>query len=167
MWLISYAIGYVAVVIILRLVSKEWVTLGQRVLNLGMCSVNENEVSVVQLIFYHLLNFVLATTTSLLAFFLMGMFGVFSLQVLPHINLLAIMLFLLTLNIISLFFPFFNKNGHDLTSFATRILLKDKGEFDATASSEELSDDEFYKDDEVVDAEFEEIKAEKIDEDGK
>lgn len=141
MFLIAYTLAFILLVVVLRIISKEWVTIGQKVMNLSICSTKEMEVGPVQLTFYHLINYLLFSTSSLIGFFLMGMFGVFSLQVFPHINLLAIMLFLLTFELISLFFPFFNRNGHDLASVATRILVKDKGEYDAPI--EEVVDVEF------------------------
>lgn len=142
MYLISYTLGYVGLIVVMRIIGKEWVTLGQKVLNLAMCCTNDMEVGTIRLICYHLINYLLCITSSLLGFYLIGMFGVFSLQVFPHINLLAIMLALLTLTVISLFIPFF-KGNYDLSTLITRISLRDKNEYDAPIEFDEISDEEF------------------------
>lgn len=62
----------------------------------------------------------------------MGMLGVTSIPIIGIFNLLWLLISILTLNIISLFMPFFNKNRNDLSTLITGILVKDKTEFDGS-----------------------------------
>ena len=129
-YLISYLAAYLLLTIILRLISKEWITLGQKVMGLAMSSSNELEPSIGQLIGYYAINFVLFSTSLAIAFYFMGMIGVFSLKIIGPITLLAILIALLTINIASLLLPLFNKNNHDLVSLIMRINVKDTKEFE-------------------------------------
>lgn len=136
-YLFSYLVAYLLLTIILRLIAKEWVTLGQKVMGLGVCSTNELEPAVGQLIGYHALNFVLFFTSSLIAFYFMGIIGVLSYKILGVIPIIGVFIGLLVINLVSLFMPFFNHNNHDLTSFIARLNVKDVKEFEGPVGVEE------------------------------
>ena len=127
----SYLLAYLLLTLILRLITKQWVTLGQKVLNLAMCSSNEMELSPIQIIGYHALNFVLFGSSSVVGLYFANMAGVLSLQVIPYVTVFSIALFVLVFNLISLFMPLWTKNRHDISTFITRISLKDINEFEA------------------------------------
>lgn len=130
LFFIVYLIAYLALTVPICLVSKEWTTIGQKTMKLGMCEVGETNPSVLKMILYHLINFILFSTGCLLIFYLLGMIGVTSLVVIPHITFLAIMIFILVLNVASLFMPLMNKNGYNLSTLFLKLILKDKQEFD-------------------------------------
>ena len=132
-YLCSFAFAYLVLTLVMKFITKEWVTLGQKVLNLAMCSVKDEELSVIQLVGYHLLNFVLFGSSSIIGLYFANMAGVLSLQVVPYITVLAIALFVLVFNLISLFMPLWTKNRHDVSTFITRISLRDVQEFEAPA----------------------------------
>ena len=67
----------------------------------------------------------------------MGMLGVFTAKILGPVTLFAIFVALFATNLVSFFMQFFNKNNHDLSTLITRILVKDKSEFESPAGSEE------------------------------
>ena len=136
-YLIAYTVAYLLLTIIVRLIAKEWVTLGQKVMGTAMASYDELEPSIWQLIAYYLLNFVLFVTSLSIAFYFMGMIGVFSLKVIGPVTLLAILIALFIINVVSLFLPLFNKNNHDLVSLVTRIHLKDPKEFEGPIEEKE------------------------------
>lgn len=130
---ISYTFVYVLYIVIMRLIGKEWITLGQKVMKLGLTDINENQPSIVRIILYNLVNYLLFSSSSLIGLYFMGMLGVTSIPIIGIFNLLWLLISILTLNIISLFMPFFNKNRNDLSTLVTGILVKDKTEFDGSA----------------------------------
>lgn len=130
---ISYTFVYVLYIVVMRLINKEWTTLGQRVLKLGLTDINENQPSSIRLIFYYLTNYLLFSSSSLIGLYFMGMLGVTSIPIVGIFNLLWLLISIITLNVISLFMPFFNKNRHDLSTLINGILVKDKTEFDGSA----------------------------------
>ena len=129
-YFISYFIAYILLNLIICLVSKEWVTIGQKVLGLGVSDDDEMEPPVWKMLLYHLLNLFLFASGSLLVFYLLGMIGVTSLYVIPYISLLAILLFILPFNLIDLFMPIFSKKRNSLVTLILKLKLKDKKEFD-------------------------------------
>ena len=139
-YLISYAVGYLALMLIMRLSCKEWVTLGQKVLGLAMSSKDELEPSIGQIIGYNVADFILFFTSSSIAFYFMGMIGVFSLKVFGVISVLAILIALFVINVASLFMPLFNKNNHDLVTLVTRLNIKDTKEYEGPVGVEETPD---------------------------
>ena len=136
-YLISYTVAYLLLTIILRLICKEWVTLGQKVMGLGVSSSDELEPNVAQLIGYHVFNYVTFVTSIFIGLYFMGMLGVFTAKILGPVTLFAIFVALFATNLVSFFMQFFNKNNHDLSTLITRILVKDKSEFESLAGSEE------------------------------
>ena len=144
-YFISYAIAFVIMLVVMRFVGKSWTTIGLHVMKLGMSSYEEFEPSVIQLVGYHLLNFVLFSTSSFISFYFIGIFGVLSLELFKGFTLLAVLLSLLVLNIASFVMIFFTKKPHDLSTFITRILIKDKNEFDVPVGMENISDEELKK----------------------
>ena len=127
---LSYVIAYLIMLFIPRLMFKEWVTLGQRVLSIGISDKNELEPSAIRLIGYHLINFLLFYSTLFIALLLMGQISMLSLPLIGPITFLMVLLFILIFNIFSLFMPLFTKLNHDFSTYVTGILLKDKNEFD-------------------------------------
>ena len=139
-YLVSYVVAYLFLMIVVRLISKEWVTLGQKVLGLAMSSYDELEPSIGQIIGYNVADFVLFFTSSAIAFYFMGMIGVFSLKIFGAISILAILIALFVINVVSLFMPLFNKRNHDLVTLVTRLNVKDTKEFEGPVGAEETSD---------------------------
>ena len=137
-YLITYVISYVALNVIVALISKEWITLGQKVMGLTMASYDEFEPSVYQLIGYHALTFILFSTSMVIAFYFIGIFGVLSFKLFGVISLFAISGGLFIFDFVSLFMPFFNKHSHDFASFITRIYVKDTKEFEGPVGTDDL-----------------------------
>ena len=137
-YLISYTVAYLLLTIVLRLICKEWVTLGQKVMGLGISANDELEPNAGQLIGYHLFNYVTFVTSIFIGLYFMGMLGVFTAKILGPVTLFAIFVALFAANLVSFFMQFFNKNNHDLSTLITRILVKDKSEFESPVGSEEL-----------------------------
>ena len=145
-YLISYTVAYLLLTIILRLIAKEWVTLGQKVMGLAICSKDEFEPSIGQLIAYYLINFVLFSTSLAISFYFMGMIGVFSYKLFGFLSVFAILIALLVINVVSLLLPLFNKNNHDLVTLLTRVNVKDTKEFEGPVGVEEVSDNKVAND---------------------
>lgn len=141
-YLISYVVAFLLLTVIMRLIAKEWVTLGQKVMGIAMCSKDELEPSIGQLIGYNALNFVLFSTSLSIAFYFMGMIGVFSFKIGGVVSVLAILIALFVINIASLLMPLFNKNNHDFVSFITRLNVKDVKEFEGPVGVEETPETE-------------------------
>ena len=139
-YMVSYLVAFLLLTIIMRLIAKEWVSLGQKVMGLAMSSKDELEPSIGQLIAYHVLNFVLFSTSLVIAFYFMGMIGVFSFKIGGVVSVLAILIALLVINVVSLLMPLFNKNNHDFVSFITRLNVKDVKEFEGPVGVEETPD---------------------------
>lgn len=139
-YLISYTVAFLLLVGIMRLIAKEWVTLGQKVMGIAMASKDEIEPSIGQLIAYHALNFLFFSTSLAIAFYFMGMIGVFSFKIGGVVSVLAILIALLVINIASLLLPLFNKNNDDLVTLLTRINVKDVKEFEGPVGVEETPD---------------------------
>lgn len=139
-YLISYTVAYLLLTIILRLISKEWVTLGQKVMGLAMCSMNEFEPSIGQLIAYHVIDYILFSTSLAISFYFMGMIGVFSYKLFGFLSVFALLIALLVINVVSLLLPLFNKNNHDLVTLVTRLSVKDTREFEGPVGVEALPD---------------------------
>ena len=129
-YMLCYVVSYLLLNILVALFSKEWITVGQKVMGLALCEVDEMEPPVWKYLVFHGLSFFGFSSSALLSFVLLGNIGVTSLKVFPHISFLAIMIFILTLNIFSLFMPLFNKKNYDLPTFFVKIVHKDKHEFD-------------------------------------
>ena len=142
-YFISYAIGFVILTVVMRFVSKEWITIGMKVMGVGMTDHNENEPSLWQVVVYHLSNFVLFASTSLISLFFIGIFGVTSLEIFHGFTILALLLALLIFNILSLGLSFFAKKPLDFSTFLSRVYLKDKNEYDVPVGMENISDLEF------------------------
>ena len=145
-YFISYIVAYVGLTLIIRLIAKEWVTLGQKVMGLAMASVNELEPSVWQLIGYYAINFVLFITSSTIAFYFMGMFGVLSYKLFGIVSLFAIIVGVFIFDLVSLFMPFFNRSNHDLSTLLTRIYLKDTKEYEGPVVGEQNTETEEKQD---------------------
>ena len=136
-YLLCYTLAYVLINLILSLVNKEWTTAGLKTMKLAMTDTDEMEPQVWQYLIYHLLCFLAFVSSSLLSFLLVGSFGITSLNIVPHISYLMVMLFILPFNLVSLFMPLFNKKyHHDLSTFLTRIVYKDKYEFDVPVGAD-------------------------------
>lgn len=129
-YLLSYLLAFILQFGIVALICRRFVTLGQRVLSLGMCDQNEFEPHPVRKIAYYLLDFVLFFSSSAIAFYFMGLAGVFSMVIFPGFTFLGILIAIFILNIVSLFMPLFNKRHQNLSTFITRILTKDTKEFE-------------------------------------
>ena len=138
LFFISYFIAYILLNLIICLVKKEWVSIGQSVMGLGLTDKDEMEPVTWKMILYHLINLILFSTGSLLVFYLLGIFGATSLYVLPHISLLAILLFILTFNLVDLFMPIFSKKRNSILTFVLGLKLKDKKEFDVPVGADIL-----------------------------
>ena len=140
-YLISYVVAYLLMTFILRLICKEYTTLGQKVLGLAICDVHEMEPSGWRILGYHAINFVLFFSSTIIALYFMGMIGVFSLSIIGKFTVLALLLAILTLNIFSLFMPLFNKNNHhDLSTLISRIIVKDTKEFEGPVGMDDIAD---------------------------
>ena len=131
-YFISYAIAFVVLNGMTCLISKDWVTIGQKVMGLGLSDVNEHNLSWWRILVYELVNFVLFFSSSIVAFYFMGMFGVLSYQILPGFTLLAVLSFLLVLNVFSFGMVMFSNKHNDLSTLAGGILIKDKNEFETS-----------------------------------
>lgn len=143
-YFICYLIAFVLLNVLVSIFSKEWTTIGQKAMALAMCDVDEMEPPIWKYLIYYVLSFFLFSSSTMISFVFLGNFGVTSLKVFPHISLLAIMIFILTLNIFSLFMPLFNKKNYDLASFSVKIVHKDKHEFDVPVGmdiSDKLEED--------------------------
>ena len=129
-YLFSYLIAFMLLIVILRLARKEWTTLGLAVMSLAFCDYDEMTPSIWRLILYYFTTFILAFSSSIICFYFIGMFGVMSLKIIGSFTLLALLIALLVFNVLSLFMPFFNKNNHDFASFIAHINVKDTKDFD-------------------------------------
>ena len=135
-YIVSYLIGYLLLIFIPRLIFKEYRSVGQKVMGIARCDLKNMSISWWQHLAYYLVDVILLFTSSLLAFVFIGMFGVTAINVFPHITLLAILLFILTFNIVSLFMPLVNKNRFDIPRLFARITLKDVNEYDVPVGME-------------------------------
>ena len=142
-YFISYALGFVILTVVVRLVSKEWITIGMKVMGVGMTGHDDNEPAIWQNVIYHLVNFVLFASTSIISLFFIGIFGVTSLQLFPGFTLLALLIVLLIFNVLSLGLSFFAKKPLDFSTFLSFIYLKDKNDYDVPVGMENISDLEF------------------------
>ena len=141
---ICYVIAYLLLNVLVATFSKEWTTVGQKVMGLALCEVDEMDPPIWKYLVFHGLSFIGFSSSALLSFVLIGNIGITSLKVFPHISFLAIMIFILTLNLFSLFMPLFNKKSYDLSTFFVRIVHKDKHEFDVPVGmdiSDEIEED--------------------------
>lgn len=132
-YFISYTFVYVLLNVVMFLICKEWMTIGQKVLKLSITDIHENQPSIIRMLLYHLTNFVLFASSAILGLYFMGFFGVTSVSIIGKFNLLSLLIGLLTFNVISLFMIFFNKNKHDLSTLVTGVLVKDINQFDGSA----------------------------------
>ena len=137
-YFVSYTFAFVLLTLLMRLIGKEWITIGQKVMGMGMTDLNEFTPSAWQIIVYNIVNYLLFSTTALLSSYLVGMFGIFSFEIFPGFNLLWIMLFFLTFNLFSLFMPLFNKRRFNISTFLSRLQSKDKNEYDVSPEIESL-----------------------------
>ena len=135
-YIISYLIGYLLLIFIPRLIFKEYRSIGQKVMGIARCDLKNMSISWWQHLVYYLVDVILFFTSSLIAFIFIGMFGVTAINVLPHITLLAVLLFILTFNFVSLFMPLINKHRFDIPRFFARITLKDVNEYDVPVGME-------------------------------
>lgn len=140
MMLISYVIAYVLLTVGTFLFGKEWITLGQKMMKLGMTDTRENEPKWWNLCLYHLINFITFASSWVIAFYFVGIFGVLSFMITPHIALSSIFIALFTFNFLSIIVSFVSKKGFDISTFVSRILIKDKNEFDIAPGMEEIAD---------------------------
>lgn len=129
-YLVSYLVGYILFVLLGRLMSKRWSTVGQKVLNLAFTDLEECDPHPLRLVTYHLISFILFFSSMIIGLMLMGVIGVTSLEIFPHFPVIALLLGLLTFNIISVLMPLFTKNRYDISTFISRLVLKDINEFD-------------------------------------
>ena len=138
-YLVSYFIAFLLLLFLTRLFTKEWVTLGQKVMGLSMSSVDELEPTKGQLIAYNILNFVLFMTSSVIAFYFLGMVGVLSFKIIGGLTLFAVFIGLFMINLVSLVMPLCNRHRHDFVSFLTKIYVKDIKEFEGPIGSGETA----------------------------
>ena len=128
---ISILLAYVILIFVGLLMSKEWITVGQKAFKLALSDKNEMEPSFIRMMVYHLMNFLLFTSTSIFTMMLTGMFGIMALPVIPHISLLVINGLILLLNIASLIMSVVDKKTHnDISTLVAGLLVKDTMEFD-------------------------------------
>ena len=139
-YLLAYTFAFLLMMGIMRLIAKEWITLGQKVLGLSMCDTHEFEPAWWQIVLYNLVNYILFFSSSSIAFYFMGIIGVFSLSIVGKFTILALLIFILTMNIFSLFMPLFNKRHFDLNTLMTRLLVKDTKEFEGPVGMDDIPD---------------------------
>ena len=131
-YVISYAFAYLLINGLVSLISKEWTTIGQKVMGLGLSDIHENDPSWWRLLIFYFTNFLLFFSSSMLSFYFIGIFGVLSYQIFPGFTLLAVMLFLLILNVLSIGMTMFAPKHNDLSTLASGIIIKDKNDFETT-----------------------------------
>jgi len=139
MYVVAFLFAFVIINLVVSLIAKEPTTLGQKVMNIAMGNKTDFSLPVWKYILYFTLNCFLDLSSMAIALYFIGALGVTSVYITPHITLLAVLIALFTLNIISLFMPFFNKKKHDLTSLICGILIKDKNEFEGSPAVIEAS----------------------------
>lgn len=142
LYFLTYLFTYVLLTMLTRLFCKEWLTLGQKVMGLGVCDMNDNEVSPLRLFFYHIINALMFFSSSIAGLYFMGLTGVLGFSVIPYVTILSIDIALLTLNVISFLLSMFNRNNFDLSTFITRINFKDTKEYDLTPDAQALLESE-------------------------
>ncbi|MCR4911008.1 MAG: hypothetical protein K5925_00560 [Bacilli bacterium] len=135
-YLLAYSTGFILITVIGRLVGKRWITVGQKVMNLAIADLEECEPHPARLVLYNGLNYILFISSSLIGLLLMGSLGVTAIEIFPHFPVIAILLAVLTFNLISLFLPLFTKNRYDISTFVSRLVLKDVNEFDVPVTDE-------------------------------
>ena len=131
-YLISYFVAFVVLNGLVCLISKECVTIGQKAMRLGLSDTHENNLSWWRILVYQLVNFVLFFSSAIVSFYFIGIFGVLSYEIFPKFTLLAVLLFLLMSNILSLGMSLFTSKSHDLSTLAAGIMIKDKNEFETS-----------------------------------
>lgn len=129
-YIMAYTFAFAVVHVVVGLISKEFVTLGQKVMGLGLCGLDEKELAPWKIILYYFLNYLLFSTSMIISFYFLGIFGILSLEIFPHFTLLAVVIFLLINNVFSFIMIFVTKNRHDLSTFAARVQIKDKHDFE-------------------------------------
>jgi hypothetical protein len=128
---ISILIAYVLLFFLGALVNKSFrATIGQKIMKCALCDVNELEPNAWEMIIYHISTLLLCSTSAFISFFLSGVIGALSFELFPGFKLLFIMLALLIANIASFVIMLVSKNGHDLSTLMSRLVLKDKMNFD-------------------------------------
>ena len=80
----------------------------------------------------------------------MGMFGVLSYQIFPGFTLLALLSFLLILNVFSFGMIMFTNKHNDLSTLAGGILIKDKNEFETSPEDDLININSEQKEEEDV-----------------
>lgn len=140
-YLVSYVVSYLLLLFIMRLVSKEWITLGQKVMGLAMSDYEEMEPGSLNLVIYNVINFILFISSLSIAFYFTGMLGIFTLTIVPGLTLFTLFVPLLILNLISLFMPLFTKNHHNLSTLLSRLIVKDTKDFDGPVDIIESEED--------------------------
>ena len=147
-YILCYTLAYAILNVSVSLASKEWTTCGLKVMKLAFCDTDEMEPPVWKMLLYHLVCYLGFFSSSLLAFLLLGNIGITSLTIFPHISFLMVLLFILPFNVVSIFLPLFNKKYRfDLATFFTRIVIKDKNEFDVPVGmdiSDKVEDGQQY-----------------------
>ena len=139
-YMLSYTFAFLLMMGVMRLIAKEWITLGQKVLGLSLSDTHELEPAWWQIVLYNVVNYILFFSSSSIAFYFMGIIGVFSLSIVGKFTILALLIAILTLNIISLFMPLFNKRHFDLNTLMTRLLVKDTKEFEGPVGMDDIPD---------------------------
>ena len=142
LYFLTYLFTYVLLTVIVRLFCKEWLTLGQKVMGLGVSDMNDNEVGPLRLFSYHIINTLMFFSSSIAGLYFMGLTGVLGYNIVPYVTILSIDIALLTLNLISFLFSMFSKDNVDLSTFITRIVFKDTKEFDLTPDAQALLESE-------------------------
>ena len=149
-YLISYVVGFIVLNGLTCLISKDWVTIGQKVMGLGLSDVHEHNLTWWRILVYELINLILFFSSSIGAFYFMGMFGVLSYQIFPGFTLLALLSFLLILNVFSFGMIMFTNKHNDLSTLAGGILIKDKNEFETSPEDDLININSEQKEEEDV-----------------
>ena len=135
-YVIAYATGFIVLNGIVCLISKDFVTIGQKVMSLGLCDTHENNLSWWRILIYQLMNFIMFFSSAIISFYFIGIFGVLSYEICPRFTLMAVLVFLIVLNIFSLGMIIFSHKNHDLSSLAGGVLVKDKIEFETSPEND-------------------------------
>ncbi len=141
-YLLSYIFAFIVLTVVMRLISKEWITIGQKVMGLALCDTQEMEPAWWRTLLYHFLNFILFSSSCAISFFFIGIYGVLSAELIPHIPLFSLILVILGFNIISFVMSFFGKVPHDISTFVSRMYIKDIKDFDMPADVIDVQVDE-------------------------
>ena len=140
--LAAYVAAFLILFVILPIFLKSHRTIGQKVMKLGFCRLDEMEPTALNLTLYYISTFIWFFSSQLFVAWFLGNLGVLSFGLFgSSFNVFQIIMFALLVQVLSYIFLAFNKNHQTISLLLSQMVVKKTDEFEKGVAEEDIKFD--------------------------